>query len=381
MLSFVTAANDSNSLHSNPLARSPLFDLYGEFGAKIAPFAGWELPLQFQGIRQEHEAVRTKVGIFDISHMGKFALQGQGVLDGLQRLVPSDLYRLEPGRAQYTVFLNPDGGIIDDLIVYLQDDDRVFLIVNADTRDRDKSWILRHLDNSAVEFRDLTQSHVLIAVQGPDAETALQPFVETDLSELPFFGHGEPTILGKPGFIARTGYTGEDGFEVMVEPEVGQPLWRALIEEGVTPCGLGARDTLRLEAALALYGQDLDTHTTPLEAGLKWLVHLDSKGEFIGRSSLEQQRQNGVERRLVGLKMEGRHIARHGYRVLYRGESIGTVTSGAPSPTLGYPIALAYVPTPFSKTGQNLEVEVRGKPYPATVVKKPFYRRQSSGNS
>jgi len=202
----------------------------------------------------------------------------------------------------------------------------------------------------------------------------LQPLVQEDLSTLKLFEHREGTVLGEPGWFARTGYTGEDGFEVMVSPETGVALWRSLLAAGVTPCGLGARDTLRLEAAMALYGQDIDDTTTPLEAGLGWLVHLDSKGDFSGRAVLEQQKQTGVARRLVGLQMQGRNIARHGYPVWSAGKVIGAVTSGTQSPTLGQAIALAYVPTDLSQLGQSLEVEIRGKLYPAVVVKKPFYR-------
>ncbi|WP_017662462.1 glycine cleavage system aminomethyltransferase GcvT [Baaleninema simplex] len=373
---FVTVPNGSTSPQPSFLARSPLFPLYGESSAKTTAFSGWEMPLQFQGIRREHEAVRTGIGVFDISHMGKFLLQGDDILENLQGLVPSDLHRLEPGQAQYTVFLNPSGGIIDDLIVYSQGKNRVFLIVNAATRERDKSWLLQQLGNDKVDLQDLTQSNVLVAVQGPRAEGVLQTFVDTDLSQIPFFGHSEPTLFGTSAFVARTGYTGEDGFEVMVDPEAGRRLWRELLKAGATPCGLGARDTLRLEACLSLYGQDIDTHTTPLEAGLKWLVHLESQGDFIGRSALERQRDEGLTQRLVALKMEGRHIARHGYSVHHNGEVVGRVTSGAPSPTLGYPIALAYVRAELAKVGRTLEVEVRGKLYPAQVVKKPFYRRR-----
>jgi len=201
--------------------------------------------------------------------------------------------------------------------------------------------------------------------------------VEADLSSVKAFGHLEASILGKPAFLARTGYTGEDGFEVMLGPEEGVKLWRSLVEAGVIPCGLGARDTLRLEAAMALYGQDIDDTTTPLEAGLGWLVHLDTKGDFIGRPILERQKAAGVQRRLVGLQMQGRNIARHGYQVLSAGVIVGEVTSGTLSPTLGYPIALAYVPTQLANTGQQLDIEIRGKTYPAIVVKKPFYRSQT----
>jgi aminomethyltransferase len=338
------------------------------------------MPVQYSGITREHQAVRTNAGMFDISHMGKFTLTGNQVLEQIQRLVPSDLSRLQPGQAQYTVLLNPQGGIIDDLIFYYQGLDtagqeRWVVIVNAGTMQKDKTWLLEQLDLTTIEFQDLSQDKALIAVQGPQAVAQLQEFVSEDLSGIKAFGHLEATVLGHPGFLARTGYTGEDGFEVMVDPAVAVALWRSLLLVGVTPCGLGARDTLRLEAAMCLYGQDIDDTTTPLEAGLGWLVHLDSKGEFIGRTVLETQKQTGVQRRLVGIQMQGRNIARHGYPVLHEGSVVGEVTSGTQSPLLGYAIALAYVPTALSKPEQILDVEIRGKQYPAIVVKKPFYRR------
>jgi len=361
------------------LARTPLYQLGVELKARLTSFGGWEMPVQFSGISREHEAVRTAAGMFDISHMGKFTLQGKNLISQLQGLVPSDLSRLQPGQAQYTVLLNPQGGIIDDIIVYYQGEDsngtqQAFIIVNAATTNKDKAWILQHLDQNQVQFHDLSATKVLIALQGPKAIDYLQPFVKADLQPIKAFGHLETTILDQPAFIARTGYTGEDGFEVLVDPEVGVELWRSLYDAGVIPCGLGARDTLRLEAAMALYGQDIDDTTTPLEAGLGWLVHLDTKGDFIGRSVLEQQKATGVQRRLIGLQTQGRNIARHGYQVLWEGKVVGEVTSGTLSPTLGYPVALAYVGAKLAKVGQQLEVEIRGKAYPAVVVKRPFYR-------
>lgn len=361
------------------LARTPLFELAVEQKARLTAFSGWEMPVQFLGIAQEHAAVRTAAGMFDISHMGKFALTGRQLISQLQTLVPSDLSRLQPGEAQYTVLLNTKAGIIDDIIFYYQGEDAAgeqhgVIIVNAATRARDKAWLLAYLESTPIRFQDVSKEKVLIAIQGPQAAAYLQLYVKEDLTPIKSFGHLEATVLGQPSFIARTGYTGEDGFEVMVDPAVGIELWRLLFAAGVVPCGLGARDTLRLEAAMPLYGQDINETTTPLEAGLGWLVHLDSKGNFIGRSVLEQQKSAGVQRRLVALQMQGRHIARHGYPVLYNGEPVGEVTSGTLAPTLGQPIALAYVPTQLTTLGQQLEVEIRGKLYSAVVVKKPFYR-------
>lgn len=365
---------------STALSRTPLYHLALEHKARMTPFSGWEMAVQFSGISQEHQAVRDRAGMFDISHMGKFVLTGVNLLEQLQPLVPSNLMPLQAGEAQYTVLLNPQGGIVDDLIVYYQGHtvngtQRVSLIVNAATTLKDKTWLLDHLDLATVEFQDISLEKALIAVQGPAAVDLLQQLVTADLGSVKRFGHVECSVLEQPGFLARTGYTGEDGFEVMVDASVGQDLWRSLLSLGVLPCGLGARDTLRLEAAMALYGQDINDSTTPLEAGLNWLVHLDQKSDFMGRAALEQQKQNGVSRRLVGLQMPGRNIARHDYPVLHNGTPVGIVTSGTQSPTLGYPIALAYVPTPLAKIGQALEVEIRGKPYPTAVVKRPFYKR------
>jgi len=358
---------------------TPLHLLHLELNARMVPFSGWEMPVQYSGISKEHQAVRQQAGLFDISHMGKFVLNGHHLIEQLQYLVPSDLSCLQPGEAQYTVLLNPEAGIIDDLIIYYQGindagEQRITTIVNASTAVKDREWLQGHLDLSQINFQDLSLTQTLVAVQGPEAVQTLQKFVKEDLSTIKRFGHLEGTVLGQPGFLARTGYTGEDGFEVMVAPDVGVELWRSLLAQNVLPCGLGARDTLRLEAAMALYGQDIDEQTTPLEAGLGWVVHLDRKGDFIGRSVLETQKQSGVSKRLVGLKLEGRNIARHDYPIFYEGEPVGTVTSGTLSPTLGYPIALGYVRSDLSKLNQLVDVEIRGKTYPATVVKRPFYK-------
>lgn len=365
------------------LSRTALYEVSVESNARMTEFSGWEMPVQFSGITQEHQAVRTAAGMFDISHMGKFTLKGQDLITKLQYLVPSDLSPLQPGEAKYTVLLNPQGGIIDDIIFYYQGVDetgshRGRLIVNAATLEKDKTWLLENFQDSNVELQDLSPDKALIAVQGPEAVKHLQALVEADLSTVKNFGHLEAPVCGSMGFLARTGYTGEDGFEVMVDPEVGVSLWRSLLKAGVTPCGLGCRDTLRLEAAMALYGQDIDDTTTPLEGGLGWTVHLKGKGDFLGREVLEKQKQTGLPRRLVALSMQGRHIARHGYTVISQGEAVGEITSGSWSPTLSRAIALAYVPTNLAKSGQELEVEIRGKTYPAVVVKKPFYRSPRS---
>lgn len=364
---------------STNLLRTPLFVDCLQQKARMTPFSGWEMPVQFEGIRQEHQAVRTAAGAFDISHMGKFVLTGPDVIAQLQLLVPSDLSRLVDGKAQYTVLLNEQGGIIDDLIVYHQGidasgDQTITLIVNAGTTDKDKDWLRSHLTDS-VQFQDLSRDQALIAVQGPTATEKLQQLCPNeDLQSIARYGHRTGEILGHKAFLARTGYTGEDGFEVMVAIAAASDVWQQLMGLGVVPCGLGARDTLRLEAAMALYGQDVNDSVTPIEAGLSWLVHLDKTEDFIGRGVLEQQKSEGPARRLVGLTLEGRNIARHDYLILDGGESVGMITSGTLSPTLGYPVALGYVPPALAKVGTTVEVAIRKKVFPATVVKRPFYK-------
>ncbi len=360
------------------LNRTPLFDLIEAQKARFTEFSGWEMPVQFTSLKEEHHAVRDNAGMFDISHMGKFVLQGKNLVTQLQKLVPTDLARLNLGEASYTVLLNDKAGIIDDIIFYYQgqtknQEEKGIIIVNAATKEKDKNWLLSNLSEE-ISFKDITDERVLIAIQGPLTIENFQPFIKENLTTLKNFGHLETTIFNTPAFIARTGYTGEDGFEIMVTPETGQKLWSSLSDAGVIPCGLGARDTLRLEAAMSLYGQDIDDTTTPLEAGLNWLVNLNTKEDFIGRNILEQQKATGVKRRLVGLEMQGRYIARHNYPVIFNGEKVGIVTSGTLSLTLEKPIALAYVPLNLSKIGTIVEIEIRGKNYPATVVKKPFYR-------
>jgi aminomethyltransferase len=361
------------------IQKTPLFDCHQALKARIVEFGGWSMPIQYQGITVEHQAVRQKVGMFDISHMGKFRLQGPTILAALQKLVPSDLSAIQPGQAKYTVLLNPQGGIIDDLIIYDQGQDssglsHAIIIVNASTTAKDFAWLSQHLTPKNIILIDESAQNILIAVQGPEAIATLQTLTPKDLSTIPIYWHAEITLMGQSAWVARTGYTGEDGFEVMLSPAAGIDLWNRLLELGVTPCGLGARDTLRLEAAMALYGQDVNDTITPLEAGLGWVVHLD-KPDFIGREALLTQKEKGLPRTLVGLEMQGRHIARHDYEIQFDGQSIGIVTSGTFGPTLEKAIALGYVPTQFAKPGQTLEVMIRGKACPATVVKRPFYRR------
>lgn len=361
------------------LKPTPLFTQHQQLNARMMGFGGWDMPVQYQGITAEHQCVRQKAGMFDISHMGKFLLEGANLRETLQPLVPSDLSQLEPGQAKYSVFLNEQAGIVDDLIFYFEGhtdtgNEKGKLIVNASTTVKDKDWLLDHVPANEIGFEDVTDAFVLIAIQGPEAIATLQALTPTDLKAIRNYRHQSGSILDQPAWFARTGYTGEDGFEVLVDPDTGQRLWQTLLDAGVAPCGLGARDTLRLEAAMALYGQDINDTTTPYEAGLGWLVDLD-KGDFIGADVLRAQHQEGPQRKLVGLQMQGRHIARHDYPIIANNQEVGIVTSGSFSPTLGKAIALAYVPINFAKSGTELTILIRNKPQLGTVVKKPFYRR------
>lgn len=343
------------------------------------------MPVSYQGIVAEHQAVRQGVGMFDISHMGKFDLKGENPLAALQPLVPSDLSQLQPGQAKYTVFLNHQGGIVDDLIVYCHSRYLVSLIVNAATTTKDWAWLQAHLNTTALTLDNQTDHLVLVALQGPKAAESLQPLVDISLDTLKNYHHAPTTIHlpadcpfpNAPGWLARTGYTGEDGFEIMVPKTVGSDLWQALKNSGVTPCGLGARDTLRLEAAMALYGQDIDQTTTPLEAGLAWLINWE-KGDFIGRSALEQQKAAGVARKLVGFIMAERQIPRPHYLIVVDGQTVGSVTSGSLPPTIGHPLGLGYVRAELANIGQEIGIEIRGKVHLAKIVSRPFYRRPKS---
>jgi aminomethyltransferase len=386
------AHHPSEGAAADALLRTPLHDAVRAAGGRLVPFAGWEMAVQFAGLVAEHTSVRQRCGVFDISHMGVLTLRGEGVKERMQALVPSDLFRIGPGEACYTVLLNEAGGIRDDLIVYDRgrrigsegiESDELVLVINAACAASDTAWIRSQLEAAGISIHDRKGADgILLALQGPEAPARLEALVGESLAGLPRFGHrdlvlrhGEGAAADAPVFAARTGYTGEDGFELLLERQAGLALWQQLLTSGVAPCGLGARDTLRLEAAMHLYGNDMDAATTPLEASLGWLVHLEMPAAFIGREALERQTAEGVQRRLVGLRLEGRAIARHGYPVLDNGAVVGEVTSGTWSPTLGQAIALAYVPAAAAKLGTKLAVEIRGKAEPATVVRRPFYRR------
>ena len=358
------------------LKRTPLYELHRELGAKLIDFGGWEMPVQYAGILEEHRAVRERVGLFDVSHMGEFDVTGRDALAYLQWMTPNDVGKLADGRIHYTGFLTPVGTFVDDLLVYRRTPDDYLLVVNAGNTPKDFAWATGHARGD-VRVTDRSADYALIAVQGPKAAALLARVSSPDPSDLPYYGFRDTKVCGAAALVSRTGYTGEDGFEVYCRPGDAARLFRALLDEGkaegAAPCGLGARDTLRLEAKMALYGNDIDDTVTALEADLGWIVKM-SKGDFLGRDALAAQKQAGLARKLVGFEMVDRGIARHGYPAK-TAAGPGLVTSGTHSPTLGRPIGLALLPAAATAIGTEFHVDIRGRDAAARVVPTPFYKR------
>ncbi len=360
---------------------TPLADRHVALGARMIDFAGWLMPVQYTSILDEHRAVRERVGLFDLSHMGEFMVDGPTAGEALAAALVSDPPALAVGRAHYSMICAPDGGILDDLIVYRLADDRFMVVANAGNADVVSDALAERIAGTRAVIDDQSLATGLVALQGPRSVDVLTPLTDLDLDGLRYYGIAEGDVAGIPALVARTGYTGEDGFEVFVANHHCGQLWDALLDgvrqAGGVPVGLGARDTLRLEAGMPLYGNELDRTTTPFEAGLGRVVKLGKTGQFIGRAALEKLDADGPRRRLVGLLVEGRGIARHGYPVHVGERRTGVVTSGTQSPTLGVPIAMAYVAPSDAEPGTLVEVEVRDARVPARVVPLPFYRRSS----
>lgn len=359
------------------LKKTPLNEVERELGGKMVDFGGWELPVQYRGILDEHQAVRERVGLFDVSHMGEVTVRGHDALSLLQRATCNDVSKLEDGRAQYNGLLYPTAGFVDDIWVGRRAENDYILVVNASNAEKDFEWLSDMAKGLEVEVRNVSDDYVLLALQGPAAQRVLQTMTDADLPQLKYYRFTPAAVDGAAGMISRSGYTGEDGFEIFLPPGDGPRVFRKLIDAGVQPCGLGARDTLRLEARMALYGNDIDHTTTPLEADLGSIVKLE-KGEFMGRDVLQRERAEGPKRKLVGFEMIDRGIARHGYPVVDGTEEIGVVTSGTHSPTLKKPIGLAYLPLGKSAPGTEFMVLIRGKETRARVVPTPFYKRPKS---
>lgn len=366
------------------LLRTPLCEAHERLGARMVPFAGWSMPVQYSGLIEEHRRVRSAAGLFDLSHMGEFEISGGRALEFLNYSCTNDASRLQMGQAQYTLIPYTDGTLVDDCILYRLPD-RYILVVNAGNRGKDLDWLNHQLLGfPSAELRDVSMETALIAIQGPLSGEILQPLTGTDLSRLEYYHALETVVCDTPVVLARTGYTGEDGFEIFLPAAGAERVWSSLLEagapRGMLPVGLGARDTLRLEAKMALYGHEISEQTNPIEAGLGWAVKLD-KGDFVGREALEREKKLGPARRLVGFELIDRGVPRSEQAILKDGEHIGFVTSGTHSPTLNKPIGLGYVPTRFAKPDTVLDVLIRERPVPARVVKTPFYKRERGASA
>lgn len=362
------------------MLRTPLYEAHVKTGGKLVPFAGWEMPVQYSGVLPEVKAVREGVGIFDVSHMGRVRVLGAEALDFLQYLTVNDIERLpeEGGAAQYSLLCRDAGGIIDDIIVYRLGPEEFIVVVNASNREKDLAWMRHHAgDFDDLTLEDETDQTALIAVQGPKALDLMEALSDRDLSALPRFGLDESVVADVQTMAARTGYTGEDGVELFCRAEAARHLWQELMDKGAVPCGLGARDTLRLEAALPLYGHEMDEHTHPFEARLGWVVRVDKETDFIGKTALKQYKSAPKRRTLVGIEMEGRAIPREGYPVMAGNggeESIGHVTSGTFSPMRGKGVAMVRVDASHAAVNTPVEVVIRETRHPARVVPLPFYK-------
>ena len=365
---------------SGPLKKTPLHASHVALGARMVPFGGWDMPVEYSGITAEHMAVRTAAGLFDVSHMGEVEIAGKGALEAVQHITSNDASKLQVGQIQYSGLTTPEGTFVDDLLVYRFGPSHYLLVINAGNIDKDYAWIAARAKEAVPDIATVNSSdrYALIAIQGPKAQEILQALTAIDLAAIKYywFAHGE--IAGVRGTVSRTGYTGEDGFEVMVPPAMAVRVWDALLQagkpHGLIPAGLGARDTLRLEAAMRLYGNDIDEHSTVMEADLGWIVGWN-KTEFLGRDVLHAQRAGGTKKIMVGLEVTDRAIARHGHAVFHNGEAVGVVTSGTQTPFLKKAIALAYVPPALKAPGTELEIDIRGRKAKAVVVPLPFYKR------
>ncbi len=366
------------------LKRTPLFSEYEKHGAKTIDFGGWDLPVQFSGIKHEHEVTRTKAGLFDVSHMGEITVKGPKSKEFLQKMTTNDVAKLTPNKAQYTFMCYADGGTVDDFLIYMIDEDNYLLVVNAANTDKDYEWLVKQNNYSETDLviENVSSFYAQLALQGPAAEEILQTITKTDLKAIRFFRFETAVSFSgveAKAIVSRTGYTGEDGFEIYINKESGSSLWNAILEagkdKGIEPIGLGARDTLRFEVGLPLYGQELSKDTSPVEAGLKFAVKVNKEEDFIGKAVLKQQVENGPERKLAGIEMIDKGIPRTGYDVYHDDEKIGTVTSGTQSPTLQKNLGNILVKAPFAAEGTEVIIQVRKRKLKAVVVKTPFYKK------
>ena len=365
------------------LKQTPLNAIHRQMGGRMVDFGGWDMPVQYPaGTIEEHLRTRTRAGLFDVSHMGEIDVEGGDAIAFVNRLTSNDVTKLVDGQAQYSALTTPQGTVIDDLLVYRLAADHLLLVVNASTTEKDWEWIKSHHAGESVELNNVSADYCQLALQGPDAQSILQKLTDVPLSEIKYYHFTHGSVDSVAAIISRTGYTGEDGFEVYAPADRAEQLWNKILEAGesgtptgVLPCGLAARNTLRLEAGMALYGNDIDDTTTLLEANLGWICKLD-KGDFTGREALARQKEEGVKRKLVGFEVSDRGIARDHQEVVVNGQRVGHVTSGSPAPFLKKNIGLAYLPVEYASAGQEIQVDVRGRLVGAQIVKTPFYKRQ-----
>jgi aminomethyltransferase len=364
------------------LKKTALDDVHRRLGGRMVEFGGWDMPVQYPaGTVSEHLRTRTHAGLFDVSHMGEIVVRGADAIAFVNSLVSNDASKLVDGQAQYSALTTPEGTVIDDLLVYRFAKDHLLLVVNAGTTDKDWDWISSHREDESVELQNVSADYCQIALQGPDALSILQPLTTVPLDEIKYYHFTEDKVDGVEAIVSRTGYTGEDGFEVYAAADKAERLWNKVLdagkygeEYGVLPCGLAARNTLRLEAGMCLYGHEIDETTTLLEANLGWICKLN-KGEFIGRERLQKQKEEGIKRKLIGFEVTDRGIARDGQEVLIDGQPVGRVTSGSPAPFLKKNIGMAYVPAEFANEGRAIEIDVRGRLVSGQIVPLPFYKR------
>ena len=366
---------------SEDLKKTPLNAAHRAAGGKMVDFGGWDMPVQYAaGVIEEHMATRTRAGLFDVSHMGEIWVEGEDAIPFVNSITTNDVTKLVDGQAHYSALTNEKGGVVDDLLVYRFDLDKLLLVVNASTTDKDWEWITSHKGDFNITLTNASADYCQIAIQGPKATEILQKLTDTELAPIKYYHFTTGHVDGVDAIISRTGYTGEDGFEVYAAADKAEQLWNKLLETGeeygILPCGLAARNTLRLESAMSLYGHELGDDITPLEANLGWITKLDKEGTFVGRDKLADQKADGIKRKLVGFEMKEPGIARDGFEIYIDDKNVGQVTSGSPAPFLKKNIGLAFVPTEFANTGQEIRIDVRGKKLLAEIVPTPFYKRQ-----
>ena len=374
---------DAKPMTEESLKKTPLNRLHRELGGKMVDFGGWDMPVQYTaGVIEEHLRTRTSAGLFDVSHMGEIWVEGTDAVAFVNGLTTNDVTKLADGQAHYSALTNESGGVVDDLLVYRFGPEKLLLVVNAATTDKDWEWITSHKDSPDVVLTNASADYCQIAVQGPNAVAILQPLTDVSLGEIKYYWFTTGKVDGVESIISRTGYTGEDGFEIYAAPAFAEQLWNKFLEagkygsdQGILPAGLAARNTLRLESGMSLYGHELADDISPLEAGLGWITK-PQKGDFVGRDAITELKEKGLDRKLVGFEMVDRGIARDGFDVYVDDKKVGYVTSGSPAPYLKKNIGLAFVPVAFANIGQEIKIDVRGKLLTAAVIETPFYRRK-----